>query len=98
MDRAGLARAAARIAELPAARLASGPGNVCAAFSIGRADDGADLLDPASPLRLEVPPRVRPASGVTAGPRIGVGFSGVECAARPWRFWIVASAARSGSG
>jgi DNA-3-methyladenine glycosylase len=97
IDRATPARAAARTAELPADRVASGPGNVGAAFSVQRSDDGSDLLDPAGALRLEMPPRVGPAPAVAAGPRIGVGFSGAESAARPWRFWITGSAARSGS-
>jgi DNA-3-methyladenine glycosylase len=97
IDRETPARAAARMAELPSARLASGPGNVGAAFSVQRSDDGSDLLDPAGILRLQMPPRVEPAPAVTAGPRIGVGFSRAESAVRPWRFWIPASAARSGS-
>ncbi len=97
VDRITPDRAAARIAQIPAARLASGPGNVGAAFSVQRSDDGSDLLNPAGTLRLEMPPRVGPAPAVTAGPRIGVGFSRAESAVRPWRFWISASAARSGS-
>ncbi len=96
IDRATPARTAARMAQLPSARLASGPGNVGAAFSVDHNDDGADLLDPEGALRLEMPPRVGPAPAVTAGPRIGVGFSGAEGAVRPWRFWITGSAARSG--
>ncbi len=93
-DRDAPDRAAARIAALPVARLASGPGNVGAAFSIAPEDDGCDLLDPASPLRLEARPIAEPAPAVASGPRIGVDFAG-PWAERPWRFWIVSSAAVS---
>ena len=95
-DRAAPARAAARFVALPVARLASGPGNVGAAFSIGQADDGRDLLDRASPLRLEARPPAESCPDVGSGPRIGVGFAGAEWASRPWRFWIPGSPALSG--
>jgi DNA-3-methyladenine glycosylase len=93
--RAAPAQAAARLANLPAARLASGPGNVGAAFSIERADDGRDLLNPASPLRLETRSAVEPGPAIASGPRVGVGFAGPEWAGRPWRFWISGSPALS---
>jgi DNA-3-methyladenine glycosylase len=89
-------RAAARVAHLPVAQLASGPGNVGAAFSIEREDDGRDLLDPLSPLRLEARSAAEPRPEVASGPRIGVGFAGVEWASRPWRFWLPGSPAFSG--
>ena len=79
------------------ARLASGPGNVGAAFSITRDDDGLDLLDPASPLRLEARPAADPPAVVGSGPRVGVAFAG-DWAQRPWRFWVVGSAAVSAGG
>ena len=94
-DRDAPDRAAARIATLPVARLASGPGNVGAAFSIVPEDDGRDLLDAASPLRLEARPSAEPAPAVASGPRIGVAFAGAW-AERPWRFWVVGSTAVSG--
>ena len=94
-ERDAPARAAARIAKLPMARLASGPGNVGAAFSISRDDEGCDLLDPASPLRLEPRPRADPPFAVASGPRVGVAFAGAW-AERTWRFWVVGSAAVSG--
>jgi DNA-3-methyladenine glycosylase len=94
-DRDAPDRAAARIATLPAARLASGPGNIGAAFSIVPEDDGRDLLDAASPLRLEARPSAEPAPAVASGPRIGVAFAGAW-AERPWRFWVVGSTAVSG--
>ena len=95
-ERAAPARAAARIAHLPVALLASGPGNVGAAFSIEREDDGRDLLDPLSPLRLEARSAAEPRPEVASGPRIGVGFAGVEWASRPWRFWLPGSPTLSG--
>jgi len=94
-DRATPARAADRVSNLPVARLASGPGNVGAAFSIEREDDGRDLLDPAGPLRLEVGPSAGPRSATASGPRIGIGFAGPAWASRPWRFWIAGSPALS---
>jgi DNA-3-methyladenine glycosylase len=95
-ERAAPVRAAARVARLPVAQLASGPGNVGAAFSIEREDDGRDLLDRLSPLRLEARPAAEPRPEMASGPRIGVGFAGVEWASRPWRFWLPGSPALSG--
>jgi DNA-3-methyladenine glycosylase len=74
----------------PAARrdtdLARGPARLCQALAIGRALDGADVCDPASPLRiLAAPPGRAPAPvQVRCGPRVGV--SGAAEVA--WRFWI----------
>jgi len=76
-------RITARLAGLPSARLASGPGLVAAAFDIARADTGTDLLDAAASLRLsrgEAPPRVE------ATPRIGIGYAAEPWRSRPWRF------------
>ena len=64
----------------PAARLASGPGNLAAAFGIDRRLDGADLL--AGPIRLR--PAASPVPYVRTA-RIGVGYAG-EWADRPLRF------------
>jgi DNA-3-methyladenine glycosylase len=74
-----------RLASLPDARLAAGPGLVGAAFSIDRELDGIDLLDPSAPIRLdparpddrEVVPR--------SAPRIGVAYAGRPWSALPWR-------------
>ena len=95
-ERAAPVRAAARVARLPVAQLASGPGNVGAAFSIEREDDGRDLLDPLSPLRLEARPAAEPRPEAASGPRTGVGFAGAEWASRPWRCWLPGSPALSG--
>lgn len=101
-DRAAPAAAAARIAGIAAGRLAMGPGNLAAAFSIDRSDDGCDLLDASSPLRLETA-RDGEAAGfgkgagygerVLVGPRVGVAYAGGGWADRPWRFRLVAALA-----
>jgi DNA-3-methyladenine glycosylase len=85
------------------ARLASGPGLVCVAFSITRADDGADLCDPASELRLELPPEGEDAGGdagenliVATGPRIGIDYAPEPWLSNPWRFFVPDSPSLSG--
>jgi DNA-3-methyladenine glycosylase len=62
------------------AALARGPGNLCSALGITMQDNGINLFDPGSPVRLalEAP---RP---VISGPRVGVS----KAADRPWRFWL----------
>jgi DNA-3-methyladenine glycosylase len=68
----------------PAARaardLARGPARLTRALAIGPDDRGADLLDPASSVRLHQGPA--PAS-VSTGPRIGISVA----TELPWRFW-----------
>ena len=83
-----------RLARLAEARLASGPGLVTAAFDITRADTGADLLDPASALRLE--PGRSPRE-IVATPRVGIAYAAEPWRSRPWRFLDPASPAVSGS-
>jgi DNA-3-methyladenine glycosylase len=60
--------------------LARGPGNLCAALGIGLADNGIDLFDPDSSIRLEFGDVV----DATSGPRVGVSHA----ADRPWRLWL----------
>ena len=95
-DREAPARAAARVADLPVARLAAGPGNVGAAFSIERDDDGLDLLNVTGSLRLVTGGPAEIPSEVVAGPRVGVGYAGSEAATRAWRFRVPGSPALSG--
>ncbi len=85
-DRADPATAARRIAAIPAGRLAHGPANLAAAFDIDLADDGLDLLDPTSTLRLEESPSEGAPPAVVAGPRVGVAYAGPGWADLPWRF------------
>jgi DNA-3-methyladenine glycosylase len=63
-------------------RLASGPGNVAAAFGIDRSLNGSDLI--AGPVYVADGPR--PAA-VVARPRIGVAYAG-DWAGLPWRFVV----------
>lgn len=79
-----------RGARARADRLASGPGNVCAALGVDLALNGADLL--AGPVRLE--PRQGPRPPVSHGPRVGVAYAGAW-ADRPLRFWITDDLHRS---
>jgi len=78
---------AGRGAAIPDDRLAAGPGLVCAALSITRADDGADLCGPDSDLRLDARPVDEPAPSVVTGPRIGIGYAPEPWRSEPWRFW-----------
>jgi DNA-3-methyladenine glycosylase len=63
--------------------LARGPARLCQALGIGRELDGADVCDPASPLRVLAGPD-SPSPGVSRGPRVGISAA----ADRPWRFWL----------
>jgi DNA-3-methyladenine glycosylase len=67
--------------------LARGPARLCQALGIDRGQDGADVCDPGSPLRIRPAPeagRGRPAPAVSRGPRVGISAA----ADRPWRFWL----------
>ena len=86
-----------RLERLPEHELARGPGLVAAAFSIDRSLTGLDLLDPASPLRLEpTSAGVAPTPSVVATPRVGIGYAGEPWIDVPWRFADAASSAVSG--
>jgi DNA-3-methyladenine glycosylase len=61
--------------------LARGPARLCEALAIDRSLLGADVCDPAGPLRI-MPGT--PATGFRAGPRTGV----TSAKDVPWRFWI----------
>ena len=73
-----------------AADLARGPARLAALLGLGRADNGLDLTDPASRVRLHsgVP---LAAERVSSGPRVGVAAAHDT----PWRFWVTGSAAVS---
>ena len=60
--------------------LARGPGNLCAALGITMEDNGIDLFDASSPVRLAL----RDEHVGVEGPRVGVS----KAADRPWRFWL----------
>jgi len=61
--------------------LLSGPGKLCAAYGITGGDNGIDLLNPDSPLRLE--PH-EPVTKVLVGTRIGLAMGKGDD--YPWRF------------
>jgi DNA-3-methyladenine glycosylase len=90
------ARTRRRIETLPEASLASGPGLVCAAFSIGRQDDGTDLCDERSDLRLESSVADEELA-VETGPRIGIDYAPEPWRGRPWRFYVPGNRAVSGT-
>lgn len=74
-----------RGAAVPVPALARGPGNLCSALGISMTDNGVDVFDPGSPVRLRLA-----AAGagkperLCSGPRVGVS----QAADRAWRFWI----------
>jgi DNA-3-methyladenine glycosylase len=95
-DAPAASAANARIAALPESRLASGPGLVCAAFSIEPPLTGLDLCDERSPLRLEAPAGDLPRPMVATSPRIGIDYAGEPWTSRPWRFFVPGDPAVSG--
>jgi len=82
----GLASARSR---RPAARsdrdLARGPARLASALGVTGDQDGVDLLDPHSPLRLALSTHPVESSRLEFGPRTGVAGAG---APTPWRFWL----------
>ena len=79
---------AQRLAGLPAAQLAVGPGLVTAAFGIDTTWTGHDLCAPSSALRLEPHPDEE-RFDIRTAPRIGIDYAGEPWISRPWRFTIV---------
>ena len=76
-------RRTSRLGRGPADRdLARGPARLCTALGVTGVVDGRDLLDPYSPVRLQMP--AVQADRYESGPRVGVS-SAWE---RPWRFWL----------
>jgi DNA-3-methyladenine glycosylase len=69
----------------PERDLARGPARLCQALGIAMALNGADAVDPQSPLRVSAGPGGPvPAARVGAGPRIGIS----QAVDVPWRFWL----------
>ena len=64
--------------------LARGPARLCQTLDITRTQNGADLCDPRSPLRLRVPTEAGTARAIESGPRVGV----AAAADVPWRYWL----------
>ena len=82
--------------DIAPSRLASGPGVLCAALSIDRGLTGTDLLDPASPLRLELPPDPLPEARIGRSARIGITYAAEPWRSAPWRLFDRTSASVSG--
>jgi len=76
----------------PAWRLCRGPGALCQAMGITRAENGADLVR--GRLRI-LDGSLPPAAQVARTARIGVAYAGPD-AVRPWRLVVRGSAAVSG--
>jgi DNA-3-methyladenine glycosylase len=81
-----------RLPEAPTWRLCRGPGALCQALGITRAENGADLVR--GRLRILDAPTVS-SRHVARTPRIGVDYAGAD-ASRPWRLIVRASRAVSG--
>ncbi len=95
----GAACAATSLARTPDAQVASGPGRVGAAFSVGLEDSGLDLCRGGGSLRLEVADRADvPDADILTGPRIGIDYAGPTWSIRPWRLWLADEPAVSGRG
>jgi DNA-3-methyladenine glycosylase len=83
LDLARQRRRSPRTGQVPADReLARGPARLATVLGVDGRQDGVDLLDRVSPLRLLLADR--PPADVTSGPRVGVRLA----ADRPWRFWL----------
>ncbi len=87
---------AVRITRIPAARLASGPGLVAAAFGLDTGWTGTDLCDPASSMRLETAPTGEPPPRIQATRRIGIEYAGEPWTTQLWRLSLVGHASVSG--
>lgn len=72
------------------AELAKGPARLTSVLGLTRDDNGIDLTDPSSPVRLLAGEPVPP-SAIHAGPRVGVAVA-MDV---PWRFWLEGSPAVS---
>src|SRR5215475_11339354 len=73
--------------------LARGPARLCQALAIERPQNGADVCDPASPLRVLAPAGFDglPTGAISSGPRVGVRLGAED----QWRFWITGEPAVS---
>ncbi len=72
------------------ADLARGPARLASLLGLTREDNGLDLTDPASRVRLRAEPPVVD-DDVCTGPRVGV----AAAAELPWRYWVDGSTAVS---
>jgi DNA-3-methyladenine glycosylase len=64
-----------------------GPGKICQAMGISKAENGADLTETTSGLWIEAGVKV-PNSLVTKGPRVGLNNTPEPWLSKPWRFKV----------
>jgi DNA-3-methyladenine glycosylase len=81
----GIERIAIRRAGRPVEQWTNGPGKICRALSINRAQNGADLCSPEAELFVEDGVDI-PDSSVTIGPRVGLNSVPEPWKSIPWRF------------
>ena len=86
LDDERTAAAAARIERLPAARLASGPGILAAAFGLDTSWTGMDLVRSVVTAAARERTGRRGRAGRRGDARIGVAYAGEPWATNPWRF------------
>jgi DNA-3-methyladenine glycosylase len=70
--------------------LCAGPGRLCASLGIDRGLDGADLLDPSSPVRI-FEDGGSSAAEILVGKRIGLSRRAGQAVDLPWRFGLAGS-------
>jgi DNA-3-methyladenine glycosylase len=81
----GLEVMAARRPGQPRLRWTDGPGKLCRAMGLDRAQNGLDLCAPQAELFIETAPPI-PADSVTIGPRVGLNSVPEPWRSLPWRF------------
>ena len=76
----------ARPASVAERELARGPARLCQALGIDQTQNGLDVVDPSSPLRIRAGAEAAGAGPVqiSQGPRVGIS----RAADWPWRFWV----------
>jgi DNA-3-methyladenine glycosylase len=92
VDGEALMRKRRGLRDAPTWRLCRGPGALCQAMGITRAENGADLTR--GPLRILDAPDM-PTRSIARSPRIGVAYAGTD-AGRRWRFVALGSRCVSG--
>ena len=81
----GLERIASRRAGHPKEKWTNGPGKICMALAIGKAQNGADLCSAEAELFVEFGETI-PETSVTIGPRVGLYSVPEPWKSVPWRF------------
>jgi DNA-3-methyladenine glycosylase len=92
-DLAAARRGVSRRGPVAERELARGPARLCQALAIGRAQNGADVSDPSSTLRVLASAGFSGPSddSISSGPRVGVRLGAQD----PWRYWLTGERAVS---